>query len=212
MMITEIYEKLMIPPNLQEHMLRVGAVMEIIAEQWQGPPINIQAMVMAGLGHDLGNIIKFDFSRPEMLDKEVERVAYWLEVQSDTKKKYGHKVHPATLMMAKEMGFYKESRRIIDGIDWERTEVVLKQKDWEVAIGIYADMRIGPMGILSLEGRIDNLNQRRPLRNYRHLIKMAKKLENTLQENITIKLDQVTEADLTRRFERLKQWPVKVKD
>ena len=53
MEIKEVYEKFQTPQNLQEHMLRVGALADILTHNWIGENINKTAIVQAGLIHDI---------------------------------------------------------------------------------------------------------------------------------------------------------------
>lgn len=60
MKIAEIYQKYKVPPNLQEHMLRVAAMAEIIANSWPNNSLDREILLLACLTHDMGNILKFD--------------------------------------------------------------------------------------------------------------------------------------------------------
>jgi 5'-deoxynucleotidase YfbR-like HD superfamily hydrolase len=99
MTIQGVYDRMEIPLNLREHMMRVGGVVEIMAEKWRGPTLDRKTAVVAALCHDLANIVKFDFSKPEMMGEEAKRVDYWRGVQQRVIEKYGSDIHQATLAM-----------------------------------------------------------------------------------------------------------------
>lgn len=206
MRVQDAYTKLKIAPNLQEHMLRVGALLSILSEHWEGEVIDSDSLVAAGLFHDLANILKFDFDKPELLGKEALRSEDWKQVQNEVRERYGDDLHRTTLRMGKENGLHETVLRIIEGMEWERTHVVLEQQDWEVALAIYADMRVGPFGILPVVKRIDDLHRRKPRSDYEKLKHEALGLEKALQDFTTISLDSITDSDLNRRFETLYQF------
>lgn len=57
MKISDIYKKFGIPPNLQEHMLRVCGVVSFIKKHWNNADIKIDwdLVKKTSLLHDLGN-------------------------------------------------------------------------------------------------------------------------------------------------------------
>lgn len=73
MTIKEIYKMFRVPPNLQEHMIRVAKVARFIFDHWVGPKLDWQKLEKICLLHDLGNVVKFDLDRyPEFLGRERE--------------------------------------------------------------------------------------------------------------------------------------------
>ena len=67
MNVIEIYNKYHLPENLQMHMLRVAACSNVIIDNWNGPEIDVKAIIRVCLLHDMGNIVKIpeDFSKDE---------------------------------------------------------------------------------------------------------------------------------------------------
>lgn len=204
MTVLEAYVELEIPPNLQEHMLRVGALLSILSEHWVGGKIDVKALVLAGLFHDLANILKFDFDKPELLGKEALKSADWKQVQTKVRDRYGDDLHRATLMMGKEIGLGDSVLRIIEGMEWDRTHIVLKQGDWEVALAIYADMRVGPFGILPLRQRLDDLHHRRAQPDFEKTLQGALELEKTIRGLTKLSPGSITKSDVEQRFESLR--------
>src|SRR3989344_1397907 len=120
MKIIEIYKKYKIPPNLQEHQLRVAAVALTICDNFNSE-IDKDSVIKAALLHDMGNIIKFDLSKfPEFL--EPEGIEYWKRVKEEFRKKYGEDEHNATYEIAKEIGVNKFAFEIIQGYGFSKYE------------------------------------------------------------------------------------------
>src|SRR5436305_1624080 len=105
-LITEIYEKYKIMPNLQLHQLRVAAVAKKISDNLV-TQVDKAAVVEACLLHDMGNIIKFNLSKSPQFPSflEPEGLKYWQAVKDDYLQKYQTEdEHQATLAIAKEIG------------------------------------------------------------------------------------------------------------
>lgn len=203
--VQQAYNLLSIPKNLQEHHLRVAGLLQILCDNWTGDEINSHDIVLAGLFHDAANILKFNFNNPDMMGDEANRVDYWRQVQQEVITKYGNNIHQATLKMCQEANLSKPVLRIVDGLEWDRIKTVITKHNWPVALAIYADMRIGPFGLLSITERINNLHQRRPLINYNQVIQSAIALEKLLQESISIPLNSIQNQDLDMLFPELIQ-------
>ena len=79
--IQQIYSDYKIMPNLQLHQLRVASVAKIIAENFK-EKLDKESIVIACLFHDMGNIIKFNFSYfTEFL--KPEGLEYWQAVKNE---------------------------------------------------------------------------------------------------------------------------------
>jgi hypothetical protein len=204
MTVNEAYEKLRLPKNLQEHHLRVAALIQIMVENWQGEAIDKQDVVIAGLFHDAANILKFKFDNPAMMgEDEAGRIDYWRQVQQEVREQYGDNIHEATIKMCQEIGLSEAVLHIIDGLEWDLANQALQDKNWPVALAIYADMRIGPFGIIPLIERLENLHSRIPIKNYTQVLASAQTLESTLQSHITVNLQQINNQPLSMRFSDL---------
>ena len=115
--IKEIYELYNIPLNLQEHQLQVTSVASWIVDHWQGVPIEKEQIIYGALFHDMGNIIKFNFS-PEHtpFNYTVEEKLYWEKIQKFFIEKYGTNVHHATQVIVKEIGDPYKISGIVGGL------------------------------------------------------------------------------------------------
>ena len=61
MHISAIYSKYLVTPNLAEHMLRVTKLIKVIQEHWIGEKLDWEELILTGLFHDIGNIVKLLF-------------------------------------------------------------------------------------------------------------------------------------------------------
>ena len=199
MNIKQLYEKYHIPPNLQKHMLRVSALAQIIAENWNGRRLNNNAIALAGAFHDMANIIKFDFNKPSLFKDEEKQVEYWKQIKKEMIIKYGKNIHRTTLKIGKEIGLSKNVLSLIENLEWDNTQKVLGKKNFESAILIYSDMRIGPFGILSLDERIDNLQTRNQSYDFNFIKKAAGRLEQALQKHSLINLKTISDSTINSR-------------
>ena len=133
MTISEIYIKLGIPPNLQQHMLRVTSVSLFIANNWKESEFNIEILKTMLLLHDIGNIVRFDFEKhPEFLGDEVKRVDFWKKCQKENIVKYGSGDHKATASMLNELGISEEIKQKIYQRLVSKGRAVFRPKSWSL--------------------------------------------------------------------------------
>ncbi|MCL4360346.1 HD domain-containing protein [Patescibacteria group bacterium] len=203
MTVSDAYARYRIPSNLQDHQLRVAALAAIIAGNWTGPAIDQPSLVTACLLHDMANIIKFDFTNSLMDPAEHGRLGYWKTVQHETVERYGNDVHAGTLTICRELGAPDAVCRIVSAIEWNDTEKVLDGGEYETAIGIYSDMRVGPHGILSLADRLSDLRTRNTKHDPAWLIPAQARLEQTIRGSVSRDPGSVTDQDLEARFSSL---------
>lgn len=150
--ISDIYVEQHIIRNLQEHQLRVAAVAKQICDA-QPVPVKIDVVVRACLLHDMANILKFDFtSFPEFFEPEGKE--YWQKIQQDVQKTYGSQEHAATLQIAREVGVDQTVIDLMDGVGFSHISATLHSQSMERKICCYADMRVGPWGVISVADRL----------------------------------------------------------
>ncbi len=156
--VEQIYNEYQLMPILQMHQLRVAAVAQFICENFS-EEIDSESVITACLFHDMGNILKSDFSVfPEAVEKE--GIEYWQNVKDDYVRKYGKDEHKATIMIAKEIGLPEKVREIIDSIGFGKSPSVAREGSYEQKIAVYADARVGPHGVLSLADRLKDFEKR----------------------------------------------------
>ena len=158
MTILEIYAKYNLMQNLQEHQLRVAAVAQMVCDAFHGN-LQTQYIVSACMLHDMGNILKFDLAKfPEFLLPQ--GLEYWESVKADVAQKYCADEHEATYRIAKEIGVSKKTLEIMQGMGSSKARLRANEFAFETKIATYADMRVGPHGILPLRERVDDMAKR----------------------------------------------------
>ncbi|MCC6711146.1 MAG: hypothetical protein IT416_02215 [Candidatus Pacebacteria bacterium] len=155
----QIFDYFQIPPGLQQHMYTVAGVGKYICDHWVGEPIKTHETVAALLIHDLGNLIKFDLSPGATIYDPVLNSEEWHFIQRKMVEKYGPDAHLATYKMAQEVTANQLILELINSMDATNLTATLN-KSWEEKICEYADLRVTPIGITSLNDRLDDIHQR----------------------------------------------------
>lgn len=151
-MIQKIYDTYRIMPSLQLHMLRVTSVAKYICESIN-VKVNTPQIIEACLLHDMGNILKFNMDLfPEFFQPEGKE--YWQHIKEDFELRYGTNEHEATLHIAKELGVEKRVLELIDVFQFSLAKENYESHDMDRMICAYADMRVKPSQVVSLEERL----------------------------------------------------------
>lgn len=211
--ITDIYTQYKIPPNLQRHMIWVASVAFLICDNFN-EPLPKEEIVSACLLHDMGNIIKYDMSYfPELL--EPEGLNYWQKVKDEYIAKYGENEHKATIKIAGELGI---SPRIISWVSEELFSLLCKHSisdDFNMKIIHYADMRVGPYGILSYDERMDEAKKRYKDKKYlpgeeelAKLVGCGKELEKQIFVKCKIKPEDINDETAKVVISELKNFVI----
>ena len=139
-------------PILAKHQLRVAAVAELIGRRCR-TSFDVKGVVLACLFHDMGNIIKSELGYfPESI--QPEGLTYWEGVKADYIQTYGPDEHHATLEIAQELGLSKTVRFYIEGFGFSKMSEVARGNSFELKLCEYADMRVSPHGVVSVEERL----------------------------------------------------------
>ncbi|MFC1648409.1 HD domain-containing protein [Nanoarchaeota archaeon] len=199
--IDEIYDRYKVPMCLREHMKRVAYVADVICQYWKGRALNRDLIVATCLVHDLGNLVKMDFSNPLsvfMLGEEAVKKDEFIALQKEMIKKYGAKEEDATLNLLMEIGVDTRMFFIVQHMTIRRIHEVLELGDNELMICKYSDLRVSPESIVSLEGRFREAKERyqgRPgfqdVHNEKWLV-AAKEIEKKLFKHMNIKPEEIT--------------------
>lgn len=224
--ITDIYANYKILPNLQDHQLRVAAVADIIADHVDAP-VDKNLLVPACLLHDMGNIIKFKLDYfPEVL--EPEGLPYWQGVQDTYTQKYGTDEHYATIEIVKELGLGPDVYNLVACISFLTAQETAESEDFNKKICAYADMRVSPNGIVSLEDRFLDTRSRYgnteasssmanhgsdypvdPSVDLRELFETSlRQIETQLFEKCTIRPEDITDILVEERIKQLKEYNI----
>lgn len=197
MTVSEVYQKFGIPPNLQEHMLRVWAVVDFLERHWTGEKVDWKATKLAALLHDLGNIVKFDFDKhPEFLGDEVKNIDFWRQAKNAVIAKYGEDDHEATREMLQEIGLGSDLIETILSKSFGRSVATAESDNWPLKILYYADLLVLPSGVGTLEDRMADVRQRMPKYterpDFEDLVNACRQIEAQIQANLTVPVSEIT--------------------
>ncbi|MEP7166827.1 MAG: HD domain-containing protein [Candidatus Woesebacteria bacterium] len=199
-LITDIYKKYKIPPNLVRHQLEVTAVGRFICDHWTGEPVDKDKITQILLLHDMGNIIKF--KRPFLGESEPQS-DYWESVQAEFIAKYGNDVHLATQAIFKELGKAETLSPWLDDMHLLNRDPK-RPISWDVRIIEYADNCVTPGGIVGFEARLQDLMFR-----YHHTedepwVQLLRENAKLVQEKVDADLRTIDTADFSGEIDRLK--------
>lgn len=197
--IGEIYERYRIPPWLAEHMYRVAAVATCVFDAHVATDASLLGrndMIAACLLHDIGNIVKFNFTT---LPPPDGRITYWKEVQSEMIAKYGTSEHPASKAMCEEIGQWERIAPILEHTSDYDACILLEQGSLLQRIVAYADQRVAPAGVVSLTQRLRDMRARYDHPDTDHI----RALDTAIMENekwlfsgISLKPEDITEQSI----------------
>lgn len=215
--ILEIYEQYKIMPNLSLHQLRVASVIALIIKNLD-IEVDRDVAIEAGLLHDMGNIIKFDLNYfPEF--SEPLGLEYWQKVQNEYFEKYGRDEHEATQKILKELNVNPRVIEIDSNMVFGNLCIDRDGNDIELKLLHYADMRVGPHGILSYEERMEDARKRyenklddemtREKDRRDILLNCGKDIEHQIFEHCKIRPEDVNDTTIAPILEELKGYMIK---
>jgi hypothetical protein len=215
MTVQEVFDTYRILPILQLHQLRVAAVGKTICDHFD-LRLDTQSVVMACLLHDMGNIIKSDFSLfPEALEPLGR--AHWEQVKQEYIDTYGPSEHDAALTIAREIGVSKEVIGLIDGIGFSKLETTRDQNIFEIKIVEYSDCRVSPHGVTSMTARLEDARKRYADKftdipsastRFDELLHAAHEVETQLFAHTDIRPEELTEEAMRPAAEALRDYKI----
>jgi 5'-deoxynucleotidase YfbR-like HD superfamily hydrolase len=192
MTIKDIYNKFQIPKNLELHMLRVGALANIITDNWNGGKIDKDSIIRAALIHDIAKPLIFDPNKQAQFGMSKNEIENLIKLQKYIKSNFGQDEHIALIEIAKYLECDSKIVDILDNSDWSNLSRLLDEKSLESLIQIYCDMRIGPKGILTIDDRLNELEQRQPAQDFKSFRKNGELLENLIKQNVKTELNSIS--------------------
>ncbi len=211
----QAYEKYRIMPNLRQHQMRVAALARAMASELKA---DADTVTRAGLLHDMGNIMKADFSQfpPEFYGEK--GIEYWQEVKKDCGERYGLDEHTATSAIAKEIGASDRVIGLIEAMGFSKAETVLREGSTELQILEYADQRTAPYGITAMETRLCEGHARYKARarsdygendeRFEKNCGFLVEIEQKLFAGLSITPESLTEESLTATIESLRDYHI----
>lgn len=121
----------------------MAAVAKKIAESIEG--VNVDDIVAATLLHDTGKIVAF-----KLKGEELDRYG---QVQEEFKAKYGDQEDEATYNIAQELGVSDPVMNLIKSIGFAKAVEVKQEGNIGAMICLYADQRVSPKGVVTLDDR-----------------------------------------------------------
>lgn len=211
----DVYRQFGTPKNLQQHMLTVTALICSLKDHWIGEEIDWEHLIIAGLLHDLGNVIKFDLDKfPALLGDELPRIDFWREEQKKLIVKYGDDDHVATGKMLDELGIGHEIKDTIQTKSFSNIIQTAESANWLPKILQYCDLRTAPNGLMTLDERVGDIKERYSKyanrADFPEMIEAAKSIEREIARSVDTKLESIiihTEAD--GRRDELLEWIIK---
>lgn len=151
----DIYQNYKITPSLQQHISRVAGLAQVIMDGWKGDfPIDKDAVIQACLFHDIAKIISFKTFKDGEKELQQEFIAKW-----------GDDEHLAANKLVAEIGLLPHAQELIIKNNvkpfLEKIRAIMQSTDYEMKIVKYADSRIAPQGLVTLQGRWEELIARR---------------------------------------------------
>lgn len=211
----DAYAQYKIPPFLQLHQLRVAAVAKTIAEEFASP-LDTRALTIAGLFHDMGNIIKFDFTKfPETTAPE--GAEYWQKVQKDFVRRYGPDEHHATIAIGHELHLPLQAMRYIEQVGFSKLLNIRASHSMELKIVEYADLRVAPYGVVSQAERLEEGRARYANRphfagkdeqRYAQLVEAAQEIEKLIFEHMQMQPGDITEERVQASIKELRDFKI----
>ncbi len=215
--IQSIYETYRVPPNLQLHMYRVAALGMCMADHMSSDlTLNKNIITQANLLHDIGNIVKFDFSLSEAMGMPEDEVSYWKGVQTEVITKYGKDEDIVTDRMVEELGVDKRVIDILTQHGLDKIKYALAHDDWDAKIIRYCDSRISPNGVVSISQRWADNRKRYQGRNHalsNLTLTEAREnseleLEEQIQSKCAVDLQAISNQEIEARFPALKMFEI----
>ena len=212
----KVYDEYRIMPQLQLHQLRVASVAKLICDSFQRS-IESQEVILACLFHDMGNIIKSDLGWFVNLIKPEDR-PQWEVIKADYIARYGADSHQANVAISEELGLPETVRRLIDGISFSEMERMRDGNSFEQKVCEYADLRVGPYGVLSMTERIEDLHVRykgkygpetpESLERRGQLEQAAYDIERQIFERSSIRPGDITDASVASLINELLEYQI----
>lgn len=218
MHILEIYEQFPITPTLQLHMLRAASVGAWIIDNWkEKDTLNKDAIITMLLLHDTANIVKFDLDNfPHLLGDELSHIDYWRQQQKLFIQHYGNDEHAATKAIAKEIGITGKALELLLHMGSRHIEEMAKGTDMEQKICMYGDLRVGPFGVLTVNERFDELNNRYKGRNHELADRQKNEtkrmwcleIEKQLQAHVATPLTSITDETIKEYMKSMEHFDI----
>lgn len=192
MTIQQVYDHFEIPPGLRTHMVRVAQFVDVLHNYWAGPAVDRQRLVTCALVHDLGNIVRF----VRWFDEDAPEREHWERVKASAIARYGIDDHEVTRQMLESIKADPQIIKTVLAKSSHNAPLIAAGNDWPLKLLLYADFRITPQGVGSLEHRLQEIAERSDKhRKMMFLIEASRSIEQQIQALCTHDIRAIREAD-----------------
>lgn len=207
----EIYSAYKIMPPLAMHQMRVAAVAKHVIDNLP-IPVDADTIIQAALFHDMGNIIKSNLMLfPEFL--EPQGLEYWDTVKEEYIGKYGSDEQSATIAITKEIGLDTRAIELIQNIGFSKMLLIRDSGNFEIKILEYADMRVGPHGIVSItdrikEGRVRYAGKKNGFSGsrYTELVSALEQVESDIFSKSKVRPEDITDTSVAEELAQFQKY------
>jgi hypothetical protein len=205
---SDVYERYQVPPWLRIHQVRVAAVAQFLAERTPGS--NAELVVSTCLLHDVGAIVKFDFEymRREMPDLcPADEIPHWEDVQAVMRTRYGEHEHAASEAIIRELG-RNDVVVLFNTMGFAHMREILDADTPDALIAQYADMRVGPTGVLPLSLRMEDAGRRYGYAFVESYAEDAREVERKIFEKMPESPEDITDAHVEPLIQELWEYGI----
>lgn len=191
-------------------MRTVAAVGSLVIDKWNVSTVqlNVEDIVATLLLHDLGNIVKFNFTNRSLWNGFTDQeIADWRIVRDEVAAKYcSTNDHEVTNSMAAELRPGARVLFLVSAMLMENAEAILDSSDFDLKLCAYADQRVAPWGIVTLKERFSDLAGRYttlPRDYFVGRLELAERLESEVLANTSIGAGDINSESVNRCLESL---------
>ena len=135
------------------------------------------------------------------------------KIKQEFAEKYGGRSHEATKNILKELGIEQRILELVDSVGFRQGQDNSASPDFEKKICAYADMRVGPFGVITLEQRFLDLRER--YKNHvegeknRNVFEAAlREIEKQIFAQCKILPTGVNQESVSKKIEELKNYTI----
>lgn len=203
-------------PNLKDHLLDVASLTALICRNYKEElPVSYDDAIKAAILHDIGNMAKSD---PDTLGSYLDVNEHDLELWKDRlkafKDKYGYNDHEVTQRLLRELKVPSNISQAIQNKSFGNIIANASSDDLLVKLISYADLRINPNGIVSVQERLEYIKNRYPKYSEREdfdqMCQAALDLELEVQKSTNVDLQSITSEQLKTLAKSLNLVDVKI--
>jgi hypothetical protein len=185
-------------------LLTVTKVAVWVLNHWVAePPVSREEVIQATMLHDIANIAKFTLDDPTKIQDQriLDDLVRWRESQTRFIEKYGRDDHVATDAILDEVGVSDRIRAAIQDKSFINIIRNAAGEDWLTKLVSYADFRVNPDGLATLDERVEYIRTRYPDKygnrpDFPDMVAAMHSLESQVAANLSVPTADLSVADL----------------